>query len=478
MNRFWDSPTLNTWACFFARASGALLLLPLALTRLTVEDFNVWALFSVLAGLQLLVDMGFCPTFVRAIAVSLAGAGSAEAFRRHAAVASGGNPNWGLVIRLVGFMRFVYARLGWCYLALLGVGGSLALVRPIAVVDLPSRAWAAWIIVVLCGYAALRASYLGVLLQGLNEIALVRRWEAVTAFCSSLSGCAVLYFHGSLLSLVIATQVWVVIGAIRNFRLCRGVAGRRFEVLPAAKQDAEMFGILWPSTWRSGVGVLMSFGLVQSTGVMQAQFVPAAASASYLLCLRIIQQISAFSLAPFYSKMAVLPRLRAEGKKDELVAVAGKGMCMSLWAYAAGFAAAGLCGPLLLHLIGSEVEFPRPEILILFGAVFGIERYAAMYLNLYNITNDVITHVANGVTGLLCVGLILVLVPYVGELGIPLGLLGGYLAFYAWFPVRLARREFGLGGWAFERRNSLGPLLLFVTASICLWVWASVKSRL
>lgn len=81
-----------------------------------------------------------------------------------------------------------------------------------------------------------------------------------------------------------------------------------------------------------------------------------------------------------------------------------------------------------------------------------------------------ITHVANGVTGLVCLGLILLLVPDLGEMGIPLGLLGGYLAFYAWYPVRRARVEFSIPGWAFEKRNSLGPGLLFIAAAVSIWV--------
>jgi hypothetical protein len=468
-SRLWQSATANTWASFFARALGTLLLLPLALKRLPVEDFNVWALFSMLVGLSLLVDMGFCLTFVRAIATALAGASSPEAFERHAAAVTGKTANWELLTRVVAFMRFVYGRLGWAYLIFLVLVGSLALVRPISLTAHSSKVWAAWVIMISCGFVAFRASYLGVVLQGLNEIVLIRRWEAVIALCMAASGSVVLYFHGSLLVLVIATQVWAPVGVWRNIMLCKRAVGGRLANLPTAQKDAQLLRILWPPTWRSGVGVLMSFGLIQATGLLQAQFVSAATSASYLLCLRIIQQISAFSQAPFYSKLAVLPRLRAERRIRELVDLAGRGMRLSLWSYVAGFVAAGFLGPVLLRLIGSAVQFPRMEIFILFGVVFGIERYAAMYLNLYNITNDVITHIANGVTGLLCIIFIMLLWPYVGELGLPLGLLAGYSAFYAWFPVYRAYREFGMNFWHFEARNSLGPLLVFIFTSSLLW---------
>lgn len=69
--RIWNSPTLNTWASFFGRALGAVLLLPLVLKKFPVEGFNVWSLFSTLVGLQLLFDMGFCVTYAIIVVNSL-----------------------------------------------------------------------------------------------------------------------------------------------------------------------------------------------------------------------------------------------------------------------------------------------------------------------------------------------------------------------------------------------------------------------
>jgi hypothetical protein len=463
--RIWNSPTLNTWASFFGRTLGAVLVLPLVLKKFPVEDFNVWSLFSTLLGLQLLVDMGFCITFVRAIAVALAGAESPDAFQRNATVSRGEGPNWALLTRVVGSMRFIYQRLAVLYVLLLAVVGSAALARPIGLSPHPGSAWIAWGIVVLSGYVNLRSNYLGVLLQGLNEIALVRRWEAITSVVTVLTGFVVLLLGGDLLMLVAAMQAWSLVAALRNCWLCQQVAQRRFSPLPEAKKDPEMMTRLWPATWRSGVGVLMSFGLIQATGLINAQFATAANSASYMLCLRLMQLISSFSQAPFYSKLAVLPRLRAEGNIQALLTVAGDGMRKSLWTYSLGFAAAGLLGPIILTRLRSNVEFPAPVFWVTLGAMFFVERYAAMHLNLYSTTNHIITHIANGITGLLVIGFTLLLLPALKLLALPVGLLGGYLGFYSWYPTRFSYREFKLRFWPFESRTSLGPLACFLAAS-------------
>jgi hypothetical protein len=465
IKRIWNSPTLNTWASFFGRSLGSVLVLPLVLRKFSVEDFNVWALFSTLLGLQLLVDMGFCVTFIRAIAFCLAGAESPAAFQRNAAVSKNDGPNWSLLDRVVGSMRFIYRRLALLYLVFLAVVGSAVLARPISLTPNASSAWLAWAVVVATGYVNLRTNYLAVLLQGLNEIALVRRWETLTSLGSVLTGFVVLLLGGKLLTFVAAVQVWSLIAALRNYWLCQQVAGQRFKPLPGVQKDPEMLATLWPATWRSGVGVLMSFGLIQATGLVNAQFATAANSASYMLCLRIMQLISSFSQAPFYSKLSLLPRLRAEGNIKGLLEVAGNGMRKSLWTYSLGFAAAGLIGPVILARISSNVEFPQPTFWVILGAMIFVERYAAMHLHLYSTTNHIITHIANGVTGLLVITFTLILLPILGLLALPTGLLAGYLSFYSWYPVRHAYREFKMRFLDFEVRNSFGPAIVFVAAA-------------
>jgi len=459
--RVWNSPTLNTWASFFGRTLGAVLVLPLVLKNFPVEDFNVWSLFSTLLGLQLLVDMGFCVTFVRAIAFGLAGAESAESFQKNSAVRGSGGPNWQLIKTVVSVMRYIYQRTALLYLILLSTLGTWALFRPIQLCSNPQQAWAAWTIVIGAGYLTLRANYLAVLLQGLNEIAIVRRWEAITSIGSVLTSFLVLLLGGNLLVLVAATHVWTLVAIFRNHQLCLKAANGKFAPLPISKSNPQMIKHLWPPTWRSGVGVLMSFGLIQSSAIITAQYATAANSASYMLCLRIMQLISSFSQAPFYSKMPLLPRLKAEGKIQELLKVASNGMRKSLWTYALGFAGASILGSFILSKIRSNVPFPEPVFWVILGTMFFIERYAAMHLNLYSTTNHIITHIANGITGMIAIISTLLLLPVLGLLALPTGLLIGYAGFYSWFPVVFSYREYKMPFWEFESKNSIAPLVLF-----------------
>lgn len=249
--RVWNSPTLNTWASLFGRTLGAVLVLPLVLKKFPVEDFNVWSLFSTLLGLQLVVDMGFCVTFVRAIPVALADADSPRAFQPNATVAKRGGPNWELVSRFIGSMRFIYQRLALLDVLLLAIVGSAALAWPIGLSPQPRSAWLAWGIVVVSGYVNLRRNYLGVLLQDLNEIALLLRWEAITSVAMVLTEFVVLLLGGDLIALVASMQIWTIVATLRNRWLCQQVAQQRFAQLPEAQKDPEIMALLWPATWPS-----------------------------------------------------------------------------------------------------------------------------------------------------------------------------------------------------------------------------------
>jgi uncharacterized membrane protein YdcZ (DUF606 family) len=60
-------------------------------------------------------------------------------------------------------------------------------------------------------------------------------------------------------------------------------------------------------------------------------------------------------------------------------------------------------GPWLLNFIGSQVEFPSRGLLLLLILGFAIERFSAMHMQLYSLTNHIIWHKINGMTGLFIV---------------------------------------------------------------------------
>ena len=468
--RLWDSPTFTTWGSTATRFLSLLLVLPLLLRRLTPAEIAVWYLLSTIIGLQTLADLGFAPTFTRLIAYGMGGAKHAGDVPTEGRSTVGHSAaNWQLVEAVWSTMRVIYGRLTLLAVAALATLGTWALVRPMNALADPGRGWISWVFVLAVSATVLWANAYAAYLQGVNEIALLRRWEALTSLGAIVTSFVVLLAGGRLLALVIANQSWSLVGVVRNWQLCRLVGQGHFRRFRPAGIDREVFDVAWPSAWRSGLGISFSRGVLHASGLIYAQVAEAAALSAYLLGFRFIQMISELSQAPFYSKVPLLARLRSEGRFDDQLAVARRGMRIAYWTYVTGFVTVGLLAAPVLRAIGANVPFADARLWALLGAGFFVERYGAMHIQLYSTTNRIIWHVANGVTGSIYLAVSLLLLRPFGVYAFPIGVLAGYLSFYSWYSAMHVYRMFGTSFLAFERSVLLAPatlVLCYVSAAL------------
>jgi O-antigen/teichoic acid export membrane protein len=360
-------------------------------------------------------------------------------------------------------MRRIYSSLGLLWMLLLATAGTLALKRPIAATRGDAAAlWLAWAIIVAGSWISLHGNMYSSYLQGVNQIALLRRWETLISLGVMATSFLILVAGGGLLGLVFANQGWQIVCILGNRWLARNAENGLLRSFVKAPFARDVFAAVWPSAWRSGIGILMSYGLIQVSGIAYAQIGETAKVAMYLLGLRLIQTVSQFSQAPFYSKLPLLARLFSAGRLDELLRMAKRGMTFSHWIFTAGFIGLGVAGAPLCRHIGSNAAFPDQLLWSLMGLGFFIERYGAMHIQLYSTTNRIIWHIANGVMGILFILISLALFPPLGIYAFPVGIIAGYLGFYSWFAALHSYRTFKMNFLAFEMRTSILPLLTIV----------------
>ncbi|MBA7645686.1 hypothetical protein ES703_53444 [subsurface metagenome] len=206
----------------------------------------------------------------------------------------------------------------------------------------------------------------------------------------------------------------------------------------------------------------MTYGLVQASGILYAQVGTVASIASYLLALRLIQTVSQFSQAPFYSKLPVFARLFTENKRSAVVALAKRGMRLSYWCYVAGFIGLGIAGEPLLKFIGSNADFPDNLLWSLMGIAFFVERYGAMHLQLYSVTNHIIWHIVTITFGIIYILVCLILFDLIGVYCFPVGILLGHLGFYSWYSAKHSYKFFGLTFKSFDFPTAFIPLVLVI----------------
>lgn len=458
-SRIWHSPTLMTATSVLVRGLSVLLVLPLLLTRLTAAEVAVWYLFLSIISLQVLADLGFAPTFSRVIAYGMGGALRISGVRGTAAERLP-SPNWALLSRIWGSMRVVYRRVTALSVVALGVLGTSALIRPVGALTDSQSAWQAWTIIVIVSGTTLWGGAYAAVLQGANEVALLRRWETASNLAAIVTSFLVLLLGGRLLALVIANQGWAAFNVMRNRVLARRVL-KQLPVQPAGV-DREVMDAVWGSAWRSGVGIGMARGATHASGLLLAQSLTPAALAAYLLALRFVQLIADLSQAPFYSRLPMLARMQTEGAVASLISQARRGMRMALWSFAAGAWLVAIAATPALSAIGSSVEFVRTDLWALLAMGFFVERYGAMHLQLYSTTNHIVWHIAAGIAAALNVTVSLLLLHALGAYAFALGQLAGAAGFYAWYSARLSYRAFGLQPWSFESGVAIPPTALMM----------------
>jgi len=451
------------------RALSVVLVLPLLLTRFAVEEIAVWYLLVTLIGLQQLADLGFAPTFVRVIAFAMGGATQLKGQRDAAEAGTPAGPRWDTVERIWQTMGGVYARLTLIGVLLFAVVGTIAVRRPIEALATPSTGWIAWWVVVATFAISLQCNLYAAYLQGLNQIALLRRWETLASVGAMATSVLVLVAGGRLLTLVISNQAWVLLSVLRNRWLSRTVEAGRAASFKRAGRDPEVMDAVWGSAIRSGVGVVFSRGVIFSSGLFYAQIADSAALAAYLIAFRVMQMLVDFSNAPFYSKLPSLSTLRSKGSEYELGQTAERGMRLSYWSYVVGAIAVGVVAPYAFASISSNAHWVSPSLWALMSTAFFVERFGAMHIQLYSTTNHIIWHIANGVSGSIYLLVSLALMVRLGVYAFPIGMLVGYLSFYCWYAPLHVYRTFNFDFWKFQRRTVLAPglfLAVFVCAAL------------
>lgn len=464
LKKIWDSPTLMTWMSYSTKALTLFGVLPLILKQFSSGDVVLWYLFSTVISLQSIADFGFRQTFSRIISYAFSGAKGIDIFKgRNDNAVGGDQPNMPLLNGIVSTMKSIYLWLTLIVFSLMAVFGTWAMLKPITEGSNINEGWISWIVVLLVSCVSFWGKSYMNFLEGLYKIALVRRVETLTSIGSIITSIIVLCVAPSLLNLVLVNQFWVLIVTIRDWYLCKKTEnGLYSKVSQKEPFNKDIFQKIWQPAWRSGISGLMSVGLTNLTGLIYAQVGSTEAVASYLLALRIINQIKEISMAPFYSKIPLLAMLRVRNDLTALNKVVKRGMFLSHMVFVLGFIIIGLFINIILKIIGSQVVFVDQMLWILLGIAFFVHRFGAMHMQVYLSTNHIISHIADGISGLLYIVACLFLTPYIGIYAIPVSMLVGYLGFYAWYSAHYSYKSLNAKFYAFEKGASLGAICLLL----------------
>lgn len=458
-HKLWFSPTVMTWMSFLLRMGGLAVLLPLILTQLNAREVLIWQLLATITMLVNWTDFGFSPTFARVIAYSLGGGSLGDLQnsmpdKGRRLLKSSQEPIE--LTALIATQRTIYMGMIACASTIALVAGTATLLHPIGQLTNPSAGWIAWgFTLVASQFTLLNGSQVSIL-TGFNKIATARKTEAAFGTLQLLSTSLVIIAGGKLIEIVACYSFWQLpLFLVNRFNVSRLSIPK--DEGSISKFDMDIFRVIWPAAWRSGVGILMSAGIIQSSGLIYAQIATAPQAASYLLALRAFTALSQIAQAPFYTKLPILARLRAEGHHDELVKVVKKGMTMTLWLFSLGALTVTIFVPHILEIIKSSIQLPDALMCVLMSVAFYVERYGAMHMQVYSLTNHIIWHKINGITGGLSLVYFLAMFKVIGIYAMPMAMLFGYLTYYTHRTSMLSIRTLDVKRWPYELSTSVGP---------------------
>lgn len=468
--KIWNSPIFMTWGNLTAKSSNLVVLIPIVLRTFSKEDVVIWYLYFTVVSLQLLIDFGFLPTFSRLFSYAYSGLNINQIKDIRNNKIADGIVNRESIDRLYFATRTVYLWLAIVSCLLAVSFGSYMVYEPMNRSTHPTSAWGGWLAVIIIASFNLYANSLVAFLQGINRIALVQRWQMVTSFLAVVSSACTVYLTHSLCFGILAYYIWQIINYFINMYLLKKEYTFGHSVSDSNEVRDIVYNIIWPTAWRSGFGVMMSMGLIQLSGMVVAKIETAAQAASYMLALQIVRTASSFSQAPFYSRLPYYTQLYSQNLIKELIANSMEGMKKSYYVFIFFFFSIGILAQPLLSILGSKSDFVSLDLWVLICFGFLVERFGAMYLQLYTLTNVIIWHIANGITGLLMIIFSFVLQNTIGIYAFPVSMLASYLVFFAPYVIRKTYKEFNISFIKNESGTFLQAVLIFCIVSSIMFI--------
>lgn len=461
----WNSPTITAWSAFAVTALNFLLLLPLAMRVLAPAEFAVWLLFATVANLQSVLSFGLVPTFTRLVAYAFAGRNVSEMATGALAGAKSGAAHQDALRRIMGATHSAFIVLAVVGLLAGSLLGTWLFQRPIGFVTDERSAWVAWGVFLLGNTATMAGTGFAVLLMGANRVALVQRWQTIFGILSVLSSAVALGAGSGLLGVTLAGQFFACLTVVRNWWLCGSIDEGTQLRKPCWQFDRAVWTVTWGPSWRSGVANLVYYGYVQLSGLLYAQLGSAVSVASYVFTLRLVQVVSSFSQAPFYSQIPRLAFLHGSGDGSGMLTQAYRGMRGAYWVYGLGILGLFTAAEPALALLGKgQYQIDRVLLLILSLGVY-FERVAGMNMQLAALTNRVYSHISASVTSLIGITVVLLGGARWGAQAFAGGILLGQLGFQSWYAVRKASGALQVDLWPATGRLVAPPFFLILCAA-------------
>jgi hypothetical protein len=461
------SPTFSTWFSFSTRIGSFFLIQPLIITSFSSTEISLWYLFNIFISYQMLLDFGLSPTVIRLISYGMAGSKNIENKQN-----KNEEPNWKLIAQIFSSFKYINNILILIWFLFISLIGTFSVNRLITLSAHSQSIWMVWLLLIFVTTISFFGLRYSIYFQGINKVYTLRNTEAIINSIYLMSAVfTVLLFKNFVLLLICMLFYKLVLVLVNSILLKRIFKRYNYsKVYQLEEKDLNIVKEIYRTSWRSGLGSLSSHGIIRLSGIIYAQFGSISMVSSYLLSLKLIDSIREFSSAPFYSRIPYFSQLFILKPRVELLKTVKKYMNISYFSFVVPFVILSIFIDPILSFIGSNTNIIEKHIWIVLGLAFFLERFGAMHLQLFTLSNKIVWHIANGISGILMLVLFYILFPFYQINSFPISMLISYGLFYIWYCVG---KSYGFYNIEFKKFDLIIfiPYLLFLLIFSFYWIY-------
>ncbi|MCL0088934.1 hypothetical protein M1O54_00995 [Dehalococcoidia bacterium] len=452
ITRALNQPVLMTWMSHFVQFGSAIFVLPLILIRFSTEEIAVWFLFNMIIGIAVLAGSGFGATTVRAVSYFFSGADSLPTniveFKNQKAKT--GKPNYQKLYLLLSTLGRVYVLLSLLAIALLATIGPLIVSNVVALAGNRTDLWVAFGVLILSSAVRMQSVRWSSFIQGIDQVALIRRLESFISVIRICIYFILLTLGYKILALFIADLLLSIITLLyaRHFVDSWFAKNAGKSSMRTTRFDKEIFGSMWPATWRFGLIMLGAYLINYAISLLVAQLDDAALIASFLFTVNILFMIRMISQAPLYANLPRLVQMMAKHDFNNLRRYAGTGIFAVMSLLVSSLLVVGLFGNTILEFFNIGTRLVGNEIFVLLSIWIILEVHHAAHAQIYMTSNHIPFLLPAVLSGIAIVGIGYIVMQSYGLLGLILVQLVVQACCNNWYPVMLSLR---LLQWPFKQ---------------------------
>lgn len=402
LKRIVNSSIASSWFNTAVITFSAIIAIPIVITKLSVEEVNVWFLIGTITAISQGLVNGFSITFMRFISYVYSGVELNEfkSIRLKLDELYNSSFNKKELKEVLQLMKFLYGTIALLFLITLFILGDFILRSPISAINgSQSEAWAAWYIVLVISSVNLYLSYFKVFLMGINKIALIQKASGLINLMGLFVILFILFFFPSLLYIVTVYQLIALLISIALFFLAIKKMNAFDIKLKGFRFSRSVFSLVWESAWKSTITTISANFIAHISGILVAQYFSPAQSASFLFTKRIFTIIERFTQTTFQARLPLIAKYRGRGEYKKLIPLLKQTQRIAFSVFLGFYVMLILFGNYVLAFFDTKVELGSTLLIIIFSFSILLRRWSGMNMGVSNQANYILDYITVPIGG-------------------------------------------------------------------------------